>query len=440
MSRSFVACRLVFAVAALSLLAACRGGVPAEQPIEGLYERADGKTLVISGRDDKTLRYRILETGGSGALWRDGNAWVSGRGWAVKDPVVIRIEPSAGAGAKPESVTFTEEGKAQQAKRMPLAERYAHFAGKSGQLYAKLVTPPTPGPHPLVVIVHGSENSSAVSLYPYDKLFARRGLATLIFDKRGTGKSEGKYTQDFFALADDVNAAVEWARVQQGIDSSRIALAGYSQGGWIAPLAASRNPNVRAVLVGYGLLMSPFDEEMAQAVAPIVPPKFTAQDRAEAEELVRAAQPMMKAGFRDGFDAYGAAYDKYKDRAWMKALGEGVIRQITEYPPWMLSVGGRFYDKGTSWEHDGQAAMQQLSIPMFWQIAEKDDEAPPELTLKRLAALREAGKPVTVKVYPGTDHGLLTFVEKDGKRVLQQYHPESLSDMADWLAKTLGRP
>jgi dienelactone hydrolase len=427
--------RLVFVLIAASLLTACRGGVPPEQPIEGLYERADGKTLVISGRDKETLRYRILETGGSGALWQDGNAWVSGRGWAVREPVSIRIE--AAAGIKPETVTFAEEGRPQQAKRLPLTERFAYFAGTSGNLYAKLTTPPAPGPHPLVVIVHGSESSSAVRGYPYDKLFARRGLATLIFDKRGTGKSEGTYTQDFSALADDVNAAVEWARAQQVIDPARIALAGYSQGGWIAPLAASRNPNVRAVLVGYGLLMSPFDEEMAQAVAPIVSPKFTAQDRVEAEEFVRAAQPMMKSGFRDGFDAYGAVHEKYKERAWMKALGEGVIKEIAGYPVWMLRVGGRFYDKQTSWEYDGQAAMQKLAIPMFWQIAEKDDEAPPELTLKRLAALREGGKPVTVKVYPGTDHGLLTFVEKDGKRVLQQYHPEALSDMVDWLAKVL---
>lgn len=437
--------RLAATVLLLSMLAACGESIPPEQPVEGLYVRADGKTLVVSGRDNETLRYRILETGGTGALWRDerdGNAWTSGRGWAVKTPVAVRIEALVDAtqSAKPGAVTFIENGQSLQAKRLPLVERYAHFAGGSGKLYAKLTLPPTPGPHPLVVIVHGSEDYSAVRVYCYDKLFARRGLATLTFDKRGTGKSEGKYSQDFSALADDVNAAVEWARAQQGVDPARIALAGYSQGGWIAPLAASRNPNVRAVLVGYGLMMSPFEEELTQALAPIVPPKFTAQDRAEAEELVRAAQPMMKSGFRSDFDTYGAVLDKYQGRPWMSALGEGFLREINNYPLWAVRVGGRFYDKQTSWEYDGQAAMRQLTIPTFWQIAELDEEAPPELTLKRLAALREAGKPVTVKVYPGTDHGLLTFVEKNGKRETLQYHPDALNDMAGWLAKVLEAP
>jgi len=145
----------------------------------------------------------------------------------------------------------------------------------------------------------------------------------------------------------------------------------------------------------------------------------------------------MKSGFRSGFDTYGAALDKYKDRPWMKAIGEGFVREINSYPLWVVRIGGRFYDKQASWEYDGQAAMQQLNIPTYWQIAELDEEAPPELTLKRLAALREAGKPVTVKVYPGTDHGLLTFVEKDGKRVSLQYHPDALNDMSGWLAKVL---
>ena len=104
------------------------------------------------------------------------------------------------------------------------------------------------------MIVHGSEAYSAVDHYSEPYMYAANGFATLAFDKRGTGESDGKYLQNFHVL-DDVVAAVRWLREQPGIDGNRIHLAGYSQGGWIAPLAALKDGNIRSVLVGYGVMV-----------------------------------------------------------------------------------------------------------------------------------------------------------------------------------------
>ena len=46
------------------------------------------------------------------------------------------------------------------------------------------------------------------------------------------------------------------------IDADRIGLCGYSQGGWIAPLAASMDARVRFVSVAYGMIESPFYEAL----------------------------------------------------------------------------------------------------------------------------------------------------------------------------------
>jgi uncharacterized protein len=423
---------------ALLLISGCSKGLSKDQPVEGLYVRDDGKTLIVSGRDEETLRYRVLETGETGALWSENGEWVSGAGWAVKSPAAVRIRPAAGAQAA--TLTFTEQGRPQHAKRVALIERRADIPFAKGTLHAKLVLPSTPGPHALVVTVHGSEDSSAVTEYPYDKMFASRGLATLIFDKRGTGKSTGKYTQDFSALADDVNVAVAWAQKQDGIDPSRVALVGFSQGGWVAPLAAARNANIRAVAVSYGLLISPFDQALLQAKAPMQPPQFAEQDLAEVDALARAALPMLRARFRNGFAEFGSALDQSRGRPWRASLGNGLFKEISSYPVWALRLAGPFMDQETSWEHSGTNEMQQLNIPTFWQIAAQDQVAPPAATLQHLSALRAAGKPVTFKVYDGADHGLLTFSEKDGKRELLQHHPESLSDLTGWLAEALRRP
>ncbi|NJO35952.1 MAG: hypothetical protein HC869_25630 [Rhodospirillales bacterium] len=58
---------------------------------------------------------------------------------------------------------------------------------------------------PLVVMVHGSERTPAIgSSYPY--VLAAQGIAVFVYDKRGTGASEGEYTQNFELLADDAAA------------------------------------------------------------------------------------------------------------------------------------------------------------------------------------------------------------------------------------------
>lgn len=70
---------------------------------------------------------------------------------------------------------------------------------------------------------------------------AKRGIATLRYDDRGVGESGGlesarvATSADF---ADDVRSVVTWLSKRPDIDSTRIALAGHSEGGMIAPMVA----------------------------------------------------------------------------------------------------------------------------------------------------------------------------------------------------------
>ena len=119
-------------------------------------------------------------------------------------------------------------------------------------LAAELDLPSGAGPHPAMVMVHGSGKDTRETFAGAARHYASLGVATLRYDKRGTGQSTGRFqgvnaknsTAMFDILARDVLAAVSYLRQHPQIDPEQIGLIGVSQGGWIIPLATSRSSNV----------------------------------------------------------------------------------------------------------------------------------------------------------------------------------------------------
>src|SRR5438046_3327800 len=95
-------------------------------------------------------------------------------------------------------------------------------------------------PVPIVVLIHGAERDSARDSYAVQRLLPAENVGAFVYDKRGTGGSDGKYTQDFDTLADDAVAALREAKRIAGTRCARIGYQGGSQGGWVAPLAATQ--------------------------------------------------------------------------------------------------------------------------------------------------------------------------------------------------------
>jgi uncharacterized protein len=77
----------------------------------------------------------------------------------------------------------------------------------------------------------------------------RAGIAVLRVDDRGVGKSTGDHAPSTtYDEADDVQTEVAWLRAQSGIDRKRIALVGYSEGGLIDLIVASKDPSIAAIV------------------------------------------------------------------------------------------------------------------------------------------------------------------------------------------------
>ena len=116
-------------------------------------------------------------------------------------------------------------------------------------MYLPLSGPPAPA----VVFVHGA--GAAVRGDRYHELarhFARKGVAALIYDKRGCGASTGDWTRaGMHDLAEDALACVRLLRGRADVNPNRVGLWGLSQGASVIPIAAGRTPNV-AFLIAVG--------------------------------------------------------------------------------------------------------------------------------------------------------------------------------------------
>ncbi|CAN5598146.1 hypothetical protein BH23BAC1_BH23BAC1_19580 [soil metagenome] len=74
-----------------------------------------------------------------------------------------------------------------------------------------------------------------------------------------THRAIGK-KNDFYDRASDALAAFDFLKKYPGIDSTRIGMAGHSQGGWIAQIAAARNNEVSFVLSFAGPTVGVIDQ------------------------------------------------------------------------------------------------------------------------------------------------------------------------------------
>lgn len=67
---------------------------------------------------------------------------------------------------------------------------------------------------------------------------------------------------------------------------------------------------------------------------------------------------------------------------------------------------------------------------------------PPALSVKRLALLRQQGKPISVRPFPDADHGMWNYDQaRDGTRKNTRIAAGFYDLMADWAkGKAYGRP
>src|SRR5438552_3172160 len=130
-------------------------------------------------------------------------------------------------------------------------EHSVEFHNQDVKLAGSLLLPRSEAPVPAVVFVHGAGRQTRESYREVGKYFASRGIAALIYDKRGTGKSGGAYEsyEPYENLSNDALSAVAFLKERREIAASQIGIWGLSQGAYISAAAASRSEDIQFIIV-----------------------------------------------------------------------------------------------------------------------------------------------------------------------------------------------
>ncbi|QMW21693.1 alpha/beta hydrolase [Sandaracinobacteroides saxicola] len=123
------------------------------------------------------------------------------------------------------------------------------FPGPEGRLHGRFQPSPRPRA-PVAIILHphpqgGGTMNNAITLALYN-MFVKRGFATLRFNFRGVGRSEGVFDNGIGELS-DAASALDWLQAQYP-ESGGTWVAGFSFGAWIGMQLLMRRPEVRGFI------------------------------------------------------------------------------------------------------------------------------------------------------------------------------------------------
>jgi dipeptidyl aminopeptidase/acylaminoacyl peptidase len=260
-----------------------------------------------------------------------------------------------------------------------------------------------------IVTVTGSgpqdrdENIGLEGFRPFRQIadsLARRGIAVLRMDDRGTGASGGTFKGSTSAdFAEDVRAGLAYLRTRPEIRADRLGVLGHSEGALIAPMVADKEPTLRAIVLLAGI---------AQPGRTAL--HFQLKNLIEHNtKLTPEARDSQIADIPKRIDAMAAA------------------------DPWM-----KFF-----LEYDPGPTMRRVKTPVLILTGSRDQQAVPAEVALQEAAFKEGGnKDVTARVVTDVNH--LFVQDTDGFPVNYSKLPppvmiraDVLVIITDWLAQRL---
>jgi dipeptidyl aminopeptidase/acylaminoacyl peptidase len=245
------------------------------------------------------------------------------------------------------------------------------------------------------------------------KALADSGYTVLRYDKRGVGQSGGRTeTATLSDYADDVMAAVKWLARRKDIDPRKLVVAGHSEGGSVALMAASRGKKIKGVISiaapgskGGDLIL----QQQQHVLDGMKIPDTEKQAKIELQKKIQAAV------------VSGTGWDGVPDE----------LRKQAE-TPWFRSM----------LMYDPAQALQKVKQPILIIQGDLDTQVPPSEAdrLAELARARKKAGPVEVVHIPGINHLLVPATSGEVAEYTQlrgrTISPQVAQAMADWVKKS----
>lgn len=403
--------------------------------LEGTYLLDGSRTLVVGSRFWGELLFTDLESGRYGTLFpTDTDRFFAGSAMYVPAPIHARARFLRDDDGRPTGLEWEEAGRpALAGRRIAFEEEEVSFESDGVRLAGTLIRPQGAaggeGRLPAVALVGGSNWETREGTRRDGGIFASFGLAALIYDKRGFGKSGGETVVPFAQTARDAVAAVDYLAGRDDVLADQVGLTGRSRGGWVAPLAASLSSRVAFLVLFVAPAVSPARQETTRRLNKL-------RDGGASEAVVAAARNMLEAAWawaaagpgEGDWQAYAAA----RRRAVKAGVPEGLLEPADAADPdWRWTRLNMAYDP--------LPALSSLRCPVLALFGERDRNVTvaDNLPLMRRAL---AGDPdATLLVVPEADHGL-RVVPPGGPVAPHRrvgFGPGGWPEVAAWLGKRL---
>ena len=246
------------------------------------------------------------------------------------------------------------------------------------------------GPTALVAL-HGAGEGTRDSplLRHLHELLPPHGIGVVTFDRRGEGESTGDATRGRFDLqADDALA------VLRALDAERVGLAGYSQGGWVAPIAATLSDEVAFLVLVASIGVTPSEQMMVACERQLRLAGY-------GDDVVERAL-----GLRRRFEHWIHSQAPEPDEAlaadlW-DAIDEPWAGQLWLPPTLLDEEGVRLWIE--EMDFDPRPIFAGVRVPTLSFYGADDSWAPVEASAEAWKAAR--GDEVDVVIVPGAEHDM----------------------------------
>lgn len=325
-------------------------------------------------------------------------------------------------------------------------EEVSYENKKAGiKLAGTLTMPRDKGPFPAVVLITGSgpqdRNEAIFGHKPFLVLadhLTRQGIAVLRVDDRGVGGSAGNVnTATSEEFTEDVLAGVEYLKSRKEIDPKRIGLIGHSEGGIIAPLAATKSPDIAFIVLMAGTGLP--GEEILYLQGALIAKVAGADDAAIAEN--RKVQERI-------FAILKSEKDPLEAEKKFKALRDEMVAAMTEEEKKAGGAGrleAQLKAVNTPWfryfvTYDPKPTLSKVKCPVLAINGERDLQVPPRENLAAIESALKAGgnKDFSAIMLPELNHlfqKAATGSPGEYGRIEETISPTALKTISDWIVK-----
>lgn len=400
-----------------------------EQRVLGYYEMRPGHVVSVL-KFPLGLVYTDYISGRLGVLFPSSeDTFFAGPAFQVPLPVTIRCHLSNDPVTKLTALHWQDNSGRQIGRKLDQRREEVTFKDGDVVLSGMLVLPSGKGPHPAIVRIQGAGPQTRRNAF--DGWFAYHGIAYLSFDKRGTGKSTGDWRDAGISdLADDVVAALHMLRQRNDIDPDQIGIEGDSEGAWIAPVVAARDPRLKFIVLWGGPAMDYIPEIMNEVEEGVKARGLSGDDLQKALEFKRKALQMLAdgAGLTDeAWASFQTFVAPYRNEPWFSHVSEPKERGWPQKKLYLMAQ----VKSSDFW--------RQVKIPVLALYGDQDLNVPAAKNVTALTQeLTSAGnKDFIIKVFPDANHdGLETtdsMLDGEQARYLKRIVPGLVSTQMTWV-------